>query len=197
MLKVSRISSQTTRADHFGSDFQSRLGMTLVEVLLAATIFLTVSLGITLSFIQSYKMAALTRYQDAAKNVLSAYATQFQRLEYLVVDPANPPAVVVQTLFTTVTDAGGTPAESSTGLSIMQNGVVITDGIVSLDSGTGGTVTGTVTRVVYPVDEVTGLYASGAVPTTAGLLLHGRFIIRFNFGSKPYTQQIITLRNVP
>jgi hypothetical protein len=168
--------------------------MTLLEVMIAATIFVSSAMGLAQVFIQSYRMAALTRYQDASKNILDGFSAQFQRLQYLVTDPATPNNPVERPLFTITT--------GETGVGLIYEGIEGTqaDGLpVTLQSGTGNSINAVVHREVYDINETTGvkdITANSIVADAAGRLLAGRFIIRFTYRNKEYFQQISTLRNI-
>ena len=167
--------------------------MTLLEVMIAASIFVASAMGLAQVFIQSYRMAALTRYQDASKVILDGFSAQFQRLQYMLVDPATDQPFE-RPLFTITS--------GETGVGLIYNNVEGTaaDGlIVPLDSGTGDSITAVVKREVYDINETTGAKDSSAnsnLADAAGRLLAGRFVIRFTFRNNVYEQKISTIRNI-
>jgi type II secretory pathway pseudopilin PulG len=54
--------------------------MTLVEVMLAASVFVVAALGLYSVLIRAYQLGAYARYRDNARAILQTYADQFQLL---------------------------------------------------------------------------------------------------------------------
>ena len=183
---------KTIPNEHLGK--KRAKGMTILEVMIAASIFVSSAIGLAQIFIQSYRMAALTRYQDASKVILDGFSAQFQRLQFLVPDPNDPTRSIERRLFTI------TPDETGSGL--IYNDVEGNDEdglVVTLQSGTGNSIKAVVTREVYDINEATGekdTSPNSIMADAAGRILAAHFIIRFTYKNTVYVQQISTLRNI-
>jgi type II secretory pathway pseudopilin PulG len=198
--------------------------MTLVEVMLAAAVFVMAALGLYTVLIRAYELAALARYQDNARAVLQTYVDQFQLLWpvgsdskplaiFIPTDPAlwNPPTTYGTgqgLLYWNSTTSGGLSDESSA-LSVgsFQNGG--SDGkagmTVTLGSSQNG-ITATVWRNVQAVDpglpDSISAHGGGSYPqnleSSGGRrLLLATFTITYSVNNVPKVQQLSVLRADP
>ncbi|HTB81633.1 MAG TPA: prepilin-type N-terminal cleavage/methylation domain-containing protein [Opitutaceae bacterium] len=94
---------------------RNKKGFTLLEALIAGTIFAMMATGIYAMLFKSYQLAALCRYRDDARAVLQTFADQFERLDisdFIYTNSSNtvitfPSADIYQTSTKNVIDASG------------------------------------------------------------------------------------------
>ena len=199
MFPAKQTSGVRSRLLGFGW-FSGRLagsrGVTLVETMMATTIFTMGMLGVYTMMIYSYKMETLARYRDSARSVLLTYADQFERLQ--TTDPATQ---ALRNFFDTVPT---TP--NGTGLSWTDNSGNVTVGVTSgitilIGDATSAQIPAVVTELVKNADAnavnapATGMGANGA----AGRVIEATFTITYTIPGVPQVQTLsmIVTRAVP
>jgi prepilin-type N-terminal cleavage/methylation domain-containing protein len=166
-------------------------GYSLVEVMVAATIFTIVTLGIYSAVIQSYKMAQLSRCHDETRGILRTYVDQFQRLQ--TTDKINGP----RWLFN--------PTQGPTGQGLVMgtlNDQPISNGAAAVAylgftlGANTDKIPAQLTRDVTYINITTG-ETSSTPGNGSAYLLQAIFCIEFKLNSRNYKQSVTTLRSVP
>ncbi len=186
---------------------QAKLGFTLVELMVATTIFTLAALGATAGIIQATKLTAKGRYRDRALTVLQTLTDQFQNAKYKKADERTTKPLFTPTTAPTGTglawnyrngnylyvDDGGTGPTGWTE-------VVISDGDKSGDYALGtddglkiylarpgifdlsGAPIATITREVTYIDPTTGATDAGISQPRLGWLLKATFTLTYRYG---------------
>jgi prepilin-type N-terminal cleavage/methylation domain-containing protein len=177
-------------------------GFTLIEVIVAMSVFLMVTLGIYTMLFQSYEMVQSIRYRDAARAVLESFGDQFLRLQ--TTDLVNG-VVVIRPLFQVRTGSDMTglwwhDLAKPVGEQDIEG---TTDGLtVTLSSLSGSTltsaspITATVTEAVTDLNDTDGTPRTGSIYTAAGRMLQGQFTISYTLGRRVHTQTLTVARSV-
>jgi prepilin-type N-terminal cleavage/methylation domain-containing protein len=181
------------------SIFASRTkGMTLVEVMVAASLFVLVMMGALSGMMAAYRLALTTRYQDRALNAMVSIVDQFQNSPTF--DHSHPPGSL-KTMFavTTVPTGTGLAWDVNKQCFIYPGGTLPTgakegdaNGLVIPLNTVGGTdlpIEATITR------EVTDRTPSSA-RDAAGKLVEGKFVLTYQIFGNPKTMQFRVLRNL-
>jgi prepilin-type N-terminal cleavage/methylation domain-containing protein len=186
-----------SRRDH--AWFSLVRGFTLLEVLVAMSVFTVVTIGIYTTLIQSYQLVGSARLRDNARAVLESFGDQFLRLETTdLVQPGN--VVTIRPFFQIYTvptgvglswtdQAGNTTTGTAQGLP------------VTLVGAGGNTVIAMVTETVRDLDDTfpptssTGSLRSGTVYTAAGRMLTAQFTITYTLGNRVRTQTLTVARS--
>jgi len=189
-----------------------RRGFTLVEVMMAATIFAGAAIGIYAMLVKSYQVMALGRCRDQARAVLRTYADQFQRLQTTrkikanqVEVPGSSPVIYVPagtySLWLFV-PTGGSP--SGRGLVWGSLNDVDTSTNVSatayLPITLGPPESATparVTRDVSYLNSSTGSRITTQVIDAAGFMITGTFTVTYSLIGKSYSESITVVRAAP
>jgi type II secretory pathway pseudopilin PulG len=192
-----RAASQSSR--HFQSIWQRCAhAFTLVEVMVSATVLSGAIVALAATFIQAYKLSGVTRYHDAAKNVLLLYVGEFQKADYYSNVVAANGESQINPLFISTLENGRTDCDrlECAGLELDNNPNDQPNGVYWLEVGLPTPPIAQVRRVVYPINDVTGLADRDALPSTAGLIIHANFTITYSYQGVVHTQSMSTLRNV-
>lgn len=171
---------------------QVQRGFTLVEVMIATTVFTMGILGVYAMMLKSYELVTLARHRDNGRALLLSFADQFLRLQ--TTDQISG-AIVTRNLFVanTVPDGGGLNWTDTSG----HVGTVDSQGLHVLlgDSGSSQ-VPATITRLVSNIDSATGNQVAGATATAAGWMLQATFTISYSIKGRPQSQSIVVARSV-
>lgn len=185
---------------------RSRRGMTLLEVMVAASIFTAGALGIYMMLLQANRYAALNRYRDDARAVVQSFADQFERLETAgKVDDTE----YLRWLFKPGinTGKGLVWKDSTTGgykicdETINHSASTPDSGLIVTIGGSSNGIPATVTRTVLPMNSSTGetlpvSASSSSYFTAAGYILQGTFTITYKVGGSDYSQNLTVVRTV-
>lgn len=155
---------------------------------MAMIVLAFVALSITAGLVLSYRTAANTRYRDHARYVLKSIGDQF---------------LTRQTENGGVTNPLFEVTSGPTGVGLVWQGTVGTtsnaaSGLqVTLGDTTGAMITdAVVTREVSLLDN-TGAGSGTGMASSAGILLRGKFRIRYVFNNVPVVQTLSLVRRVP
>ena len=173
----------------------SRRGFTLVETMVAATIFIMVTLGVYSMLIKSYQLIALTRVRDDARAVLRTFADQFERLS-----TTEEVDGVSRQRWLFLPSGGPTGRGLVWGALSDENTSVYAEEVPSLPLVLGGeshAVDATLTRDVRYVDASSGADAASREIEAAGYMLSATFTINYTMGGKDYTQSLTVVRAAP
>ena len=171
---------------------QAQRGFTLVEVMIATTVFTMGILGVYAMMLKSYELVTLARHRDNGRALLLSFADQFLRLQ--TTDQIGG-AIITRNLFVanTVPDAGGLNWTDTSG----HVATVDSQGLhVLLGDSSSSQVPATVTRVVSNIDSATGDQVAGATATAAGWMLQATFTISYTIKGRPQSQSIVVARSV-
>lgn len=178
-----------------GRRLSSRRGFTLVETLVAATIFMMVTLGVYSMLLKSYQLIALTRVRDDARAVLRTFADQFERLSTTKeVDGVSRQRWIFL------------PSNGPTGRGLVwgalsdENTSVNAEDVPYLPVVLGGEshqVAATLTRDVRYIDASNGTNVLDREIEAAGYMLSATFTINYSLSGKDYTQSLTVLRAAP
>lgn len=170
-------------------------GFTLVEAMVASTLFVMVTLGVYSMLIKSYQLTSLTRCRDDARGVLRTYADQFQRLATTELVGST---TYNRWLFNPTNGASGRGlkwgelSDDSTYTSAEDvASIAITLG------ASGNATPATLTRDVRYVNPTTGATTTTQSIQAAGFMLQGTFTINFTRNGKNYSQSLTVLRLAP
>lgn len=174
---------------------RSRRGFTIVETMVAATIFVMLTLGVYTMLMKSYQLIALTRVRDDARAVLRSFADQFERLS-----TTQEVAGVVRQRWLFLPSNGPTGRGLVWGALSDQNTSVNAEDVPSLAVPLGGEshrVTAALTRDVRYIDASSGADVADREIEAAGYMLSATFTINYSMGGKDYTQSLTVLRAAP
>jgi hypothetical protein len=184
-----------TRRGFWGRRSGARRAFTLVEAMVATTVFTMVTLGVYSMLIKSYQLAALTRCRDDARGVLRTFADQFERLQTTELVGST---TYNRWLFN---PTGGPSGRGIRWGSLSDdNTSTAAPDVVSLAitlGGAGHPTPATLTRDVRYVDASTGATSSTQAIQAAGFMLQGTFTINFSRNGKSYSQSLTVLRVAP
>ncbi len=172
-----------------------RRGFTLVEAMVATTVFTMVTLGVYSMLIRSYQLAALTRCRDDARGVLRTYADQFERLQTTELVGST---TYNRWLFNPTNGASGRGLKW--GVLSDDNTSTAAEDVASLAitlGGTGHPTDATITRDVRYVNASSGATTTTQSIQAAGFMLQGTFTINFTRNGKSYSQSLTVLRVAP
>lgn len=182
-------------ASHAARRTSARCGFTLVETMVAATIFAMLMIGVYTMLLKSYQLIALTRVRDDARAVLRTFADQFERLSTTQqVDD------VVRQRWLFLPTNGPTGRGLVWGALSDQNTSVNAEDVPYLPVPLGGEshrVNATLTRDVRYVDASSGSDAASREIEAAGYMLSATFTINYSMAGKDYTQSLTVLRTAP
>jgi prepilin-type N-terminal cleavage/methylation domain-containing protein len=178
------------------SGIRSARGLTLVEVMVAATVFALIMLGIFKIFIESYRYSDLARHRDNVRSILNIYANRFLTEAIPTPPPDN---------MWSITDDLGTglgldvPRFSGPPVTPNASGVLIADigdlDGVAANNATGSYVRVSFTRVVKNLDESDGTVNLSTVNNAGyGKILQGTFTANFDYKGKSVTQTLTVIR---
>jgi prepilin-type N-terminal cleavage/methylation domain-containing protein len=179
-----------SRRDH--ARFSPVRGFSLLEVLVAMSVFTVVAIGIYTTLIQSYELVGSARHRDNARAILESFGDQFLRLEttdivggVVVIRPLFQVYTVPTGVGLTWTDlAGNTTTGTAQGLP------------VTLGSAGNSTVAAMVTETVRDLDATTGMPLTTTVYTAAGYMKMAQFTITYTLGNRVRTQTLTVARSV-
>jgi type II secretory pathway pseudopilin PulG len=180
----------------------SRLGFTLVEVMVATVLLSMIILGILAVLIGSYRVAAKARYNDHARYVVKSFADQFLTQQTTDGTGETLPLFLVSTSPTgfglSWTNSDGTTSTGGT----VQSTAPATIPIL-LGDNTGSPITAQVSRTVWylyttgPSSQV-GWNTSIPQSGSAGSMLRGQFTISYSFlGGAIPPITVTAVRSVP
>jgi type II secretory pathway pseudopilin PulG len=184
----------------------SRLGFTLVEVMVATVLLSMIILGILAVLIGSYRVAAKARYNDHARYVIKSFADQF--LTQQTTDTTG----MTLALFTVMTSPTGyglswTNSDGSTSSGGTSQGSAPASISVLLGDNTGAPITATVSRTVwylYTTGPSTQIGWNTSIPQSgsAGSMLRGDFTISYSYPPNSsqavqLSQTVSAVRSVP
>jgi len=173
----------------------SRRGFTLVETMVAATIFVMVTLGVYTMLMKSYQLIALTRVRDDARAVLRSFADQFERLS-----TTEEVDGVSRQRWIFLPSSGPTGRGLVWGALSDENTSVNAEDVASLPIVLGGEshrVNATLTRDVRYINAASGENAADRTIEAAGYMLSGTFTINYAMNGTSYTQSLTVLRAAP
>ncbi len=173
----------------------SRRGFTIVETMVAATIFTMLTIGVYTMLMKSYQLIALTRVRDDARAVLRSFADQFARLS-----TTQEIDGVVRQRWLFLPSGGPTGRGLVWGALSDQNTSINAENVPSLPIPLGGEshrVNATLTRDVRYVNATSGANVTSRTIEAAGYLLSGTFTINYTMNGKDYTQSLTVLRAAP
>jgi type II secretory pathway pseudopilin PulG len=170
-------------------------GFTLVEAMVATTIFTMLTLGVYAALIKSYQIIALARSRDQARAVLRTYADQFMRLQTTEKVGAS---TYNRWLFN--------PTGGATGRGLLWGALsdrntstdapIVSSIAITLGSGTQ-TTPATLTRNVSYVNPSTGVPSGTQQIDAAGFLLTGTFAITYSQVGKQHVESLTVVRAAP
>jgi len=163
--------------------------------MVAATIFVMVTLGVYTMLMKSYQLIALTRVRDDARAVLRSFADQFERLATTEEVDGD-----VRQRWLFLPSGGPTGRGLVWGALSDQNTSVNAEDVPSIPIVLGGEshqVTATLTRDVRYVDAASGENAASRTIEAAGYMLSGTFTINYRMNGNDYTQSLTVLRAAP
>jgi Tfp pilus assembly protein PilE len=170
-------------------------GFTLVEAMVATTIFAMLTLGVYSALIKSYQIIALARSRDQARAVLRTYADQFMRLQTTEKVGAS---TFNRWLFNPTGGATGrglrwgelSDRNTSTAAPIVSS--------IAIVLGHGPQTTpATLTRDVSYVNASTGEPSVTQQIDAAGFLLTATFAITYSHVGKQHVESLTVVRAAP
>jgi Tfp pilus assembly protein PilV len=207
-LPGGNFSGRCSRHRHHGTR-----GVTIVEAMVATTIFTMGILGVYAMLIYSYNMETLARHRDNGRAVLMSFADKFERLQ--TTDPAGNLRNFFDTSVTTPngigltwTDNTGTiTAYNSTTPATVPNMTWINaDGTTGSGTGTGiqimlgdsasAQVPAIVTELVQNVNQDTGALKTTGGNQAAGRVLQATFTINYTVKGRNQQQTLVVARSV-
>jgi Tfp pilus assembly protein PilV len=175
---------------HKPADFRAlqrcKQGYSIMEVMVAATVFTVVTLGVFAALIQSYKFAKLSRCQDESRAILRTYVDQFQRLKISndalwLFNPSNGPTGQGLT--------GGSLHDQYT-----SNGAADIPYMLLKLSTRTATVPAKLTRNVSYVNPTTGEFSPNKI-NGSNYLIQATFEIEFDLNGRTYKQRMTSMRS--
>jgi prepilin-type N-terminal cleavage/methylation domain-containing protein len=177
----------------------SRLkGMTLVEVMVAASLFVIVMLGAMAGVLAAYRLTLSTRYQDRALNAMVSIIDQFQNSPSF--DHSHPPGAL-KTMFevTTVPTGTGLAWDQSKQCFIYPGGTLPT-GAIEGDAAGLVIPLNTVGSSDLPIEATITREVTDRTPSSArdaaGKLVEGKFVLTYQIFGHPKSLQFRVLRNL-
>jgi type II secretory pathway pseudopilin PulG len=191
-------------------------GFTLVEVMLAAMVFIVAGLGVFTIMIKAYQVVTLARYHDDARAVLQTFANQFLRLQTSDLGSSGS-GVYSRLMFSPVGSATGggllwdktsAPSEANLTLNSLSNekgGPTATafngETLTVTIGGSQNGIPAQVTRFVQQLKNDGTPSSTAVAPEPAGQLLIGTFTIKYKIptinSGQDIVQSITVLRASP